>query len=128
MTGSPLRRKLLTRWLRELKLRIAVGVLRPFFGLGVGLERIAHLTQASAHGDARDRVAQAVEFFGNGPRGLVGPFEQAHRVARRRLLQDSGEMWADGGGDLLRFFAPASRPADPSCVGRLQPASCLAAL
>jgi hypothetical protein len=70
-----------------LKLSVAVGMIRPFFGLAVGLQAVAQRVQQIRHHLMTDPMLQPCQFGGQLADALARPPQRRFRIAPRSRFQ-----------------------------------------
>src|SRR5213594_390150 len=94
------------------KLPVPLWRRQPLFVLAVGLHGVAELVELVPHGSVTDGVSLPVKVIRDRARGLVGPTQRAHRIARRALAHDLLEGNHQLGVMLLQALATATNSAN----------------
>src|SRR5712692_8279746 len=99
-----------------LELRVAVWMIRSFFGLPVPLEAVVHLSEELRDLLMADRMVLAREFCRQRPRALAGPAQRGLRVAPRQRLHQGLQRPRQLG--VAHQELVASTPGTPDTSGR----------
>ncbi len=105
-----------------LELRVAVGVVRPFDRLPVGLQAVAQLVEQLRHHPMAGAVPLPGQFRGQPADALARPAQGRLRIPARGRLDQRLQVRDQRRILLDRPLAPAARAADPAGRQRPRPA------